>query len=59
MARNKQKLTTRFIDGIKAQTVDNVNSGSLVDVIVIVFRAIGRVIKSLEIILNESLGGDK
>jgi hypothetical protein len=59
MARNKQKLTTRFIDGIKAQTVDNVNSGSLVDVIVIVFRAIGRVIKSLEILLNESLGGDK
>lgn len=59
MARNKQKLTTRFIDGIKAQTVDNVNSGSLVDIIVIVFRAIGRVIKSLEILLNESLGGDK
>lgn len=59
MARNKQKLTTRLIDGIKAQTVDNVNSGSLVDVIVIVFRAIGRVIKSLEILLNESLGGDK
>lgn len=59
MARNKQKLTTKFINGIKAQTVDNVNSGSLVDVIVIVFRAIGRVIKSLEIILNESLGGDK
>lgn len=59
MARNKQKLTTRFIDGIKAQTVDNVNSGSLVDLIVIVFRAIGRVIKSLEILLNESLGGDK
>lgn len=59
MARNKQKLTTRFIDGIKAQTVDNVNSGSLVDVIIVVFRAIGRVIKSLEILLNESLGGDK
>ena len=59
MTRNKQKLTTRFVDGIKAQTVDNVNSGSLVDVIVIVFRAIGRVIKSLEILLNESLGGDK
>lgn len=59
MASNKQKLTTKFINGIKAQTVDNVNSGSLVDVIVIVFRAIGRVIKSLEIILNESLGGDK
>lgn len=59
MASNKQKLTTKFLNGIKAQTVDNVNSGSLVDVIVIVFRAIGRVIKSLEIILNESLGGDK
>lgn len=59
MASNKQKLTTKFINGIKAQTVDNVNSGSLVDVIVIVFRAIGRVIKSLEILLNESLGGDK
>ena len=59
MASNKQKLTTKFINGIKAQTVDNVNSGSLVDVIIIVFRAIGRVIKSLEIILNESLGGDK
>lgn len=59
MAGNKQKLTTKFINGIKAQTVDNINSGSLVDVIVIVFRAIGRVIKSLEIILNESLGGDK
>lgn len=59
MASNKQKLTTKFINGIKAQTVDNVNSGSLVDVIVIIFRAIGRVIKSLEILLNESLGGDK
>lgn len=59
MASNKQKLTTKFVNGIKAQTVDNVNSGSLVDVIVIIFRAIGRVIKSLEIILNESLGGDK
>lgn len=59
MASNKQKLTTKFLNGIKAQTVDNVNSGSLVDVIVIVFRAIGRVIKSLEILLNESLGGDK
>lgn len=59
MASNKQKLTTKFINGIKAQTVDNVNSGSLVDVVIIVFRAIGRVIKSLEIILNESLGGDK
>lgn len=57
MARNKQKLTTKFIEGIKAQTVDNVNSGSLVDIIIIVFRAIGRVIKSLEIILNNSLGG--
>lgn len=59
MSSNKQKLTTKFINGIKAQTVDNVNSGSLVDIIVIVFRAIGRVIKSLEILLNESLGGDK
>lgn len=59
MASNKQKLTTKFINGIKAQTVDNINSDSLVDVIVIVFRAIGRVIKSLEILLNESLGGDK
>lgn len=59
MTSNKQKLTTKFLNGIKAQTVDNVNSGSLVDIIVIVFRAIGRVIKSLEIILNESLGGDK
>lgn len=57
MARNKQKLTTRFIDGIKAQTVDNVNSGSLVDIVIIVFRAIGRVIKSVEILLNDSLGG--
>ena len=59
MAENKHKLTAKFINGIKAQTVDNVNSGSLVDVIIIVFHAIGRVIKSLEIILNESLGGDK
>ena len=57
MASNKQKLTTRLIDGIKAQTVDNVNSGSLVDIIIIVFRAIGRVIKSVEILLNDSLGG--
>lgn len=57
MARNKQKLTTRFIEGIKAQTVDNVNSGSLVDIVIIVIRAIGRVIKSAEILLNESLGG--
>lgn len=59
MARNKQKLTTKFIEGIKAQTVDNVNSGSLVDIVVIVIRAIGRVIKSAEILLNESLGGGK
>ena len=59
MASNKQKLTTKFINGIKAQTVDNVNSGSLVDVVIIVFRAIGRVIKSLEVILNSSMGGDK
>lgn len=57
MASNKQKLTTKFINGVKAQTVDNVNSGSLVDVIIIVFRAIGRVIKSVEILLNDSLGG--
>lgn len=57
MASNKQKLTTRFINGIKAQTVDNINSGSLVDIIIIVFRAIGRVIKSVEILLNDSLGG--
>lgn len=57
MASNKQKLTTRFINGIKAQTVDNVNSCSLVDIIIIVFRAIGRVIKSVEILLNDSLGG--
>lgn len=57
MARNKQKLTTRLIDGIKAQTVDNVNSGSLVDIVIIVFHAIGRVIKSVEILLNDSLGG--
>lgn len=59
MARNKQKLTTKFIEGVKAQTVDNVNSGSLVDLVVIVIRAIGRVIKSAEILLNESLGGGK
>lgn len=59
MASNKQKLTTKFINGIKAQTVDNVNSGSLVDIVVIVIRAIGRVIKSAEILLNESLGGGK
>ena len=57
MARNKQKLTTRFIDGVKAQTVDNINSGSLVDIVIIVIRAIGRVIKSAEILLNNSLGG--
>ena len=57
MASNKQKLTTKVINGIKAQTVDNVNSGSLVDIIIIVFRAIGRVIKSAEILLNDSLGG--
>lgn len=57
MARNKQKLTTKFIDGVKAQTVDNINSGSLVDIVIIVFRAIGRVIKSVEILLNDSLGG--
>lgn len=57
MASNKQKLTTKFINGIKAQTVDNVNSGSLVDIIIIVFRAIGRIIKSIEILLNDSLGG--
>lgn len=59
MASNKQKLTTKFINEIKAQTVDNVNSGSLVDIVIIVFRAIGRVIKSVEILLNESLGGDR
>lgn len=59
MASNKQKLTTKFINGVKAQTIDNVNSGSLVDIVIIVFRAIGRVIKSLEILLNESLGGDR
>ena len=59
MASNKQKLTTKFLNGIKAQTVDNVNSGSLVDIVIIVFRAIGRVIKSLEVILNSSMGGDK
>lgn len=59
MARNKQKLTTKFIEGIKAQTVDNVNSGSLVDIVMIAIRAIGRVIKSAEILLNESLGGGK
>lgn len=57
MASNKQKLTTKFLNGIKAQTVDNVNSGSLVDIIIIVFRAIGRVIKSVEILLNDSLSG--
>lgn len=57
MASNKQKLTTKFLNGIKVQTVDNVNSGSLVDIIIIVFRAIGRVIKSVEILLNDSLGG--
>lgn len=57
MASNKQKLTTKFINGVKAQTVDNINSGSLVDVVIIVFRAIGRVIKSVEILLNDSLGG--
>ena len=57
MASTKQKLTTKFINGIKAQTVDNVNSGSLVDVVIIVFRAIGRVIKSVEILLNDSLSG--
>lgn len=57
MASNKQKLTTKFIDGVKAQTVDNINSGSLVDIVIIVFRAIGRVIKSVEILLNDSLGG--
>ena len=57
MASNKQKLTTKFLNGIKAQPVDNVNSGSLVDVVIIVFRAIGRVIKSVEILLNDSLGG--
>lgn len=57
MASNKQKLTTKFFNGIKAQTVDNINSGSLVDIIIIVFRAIGRVIKSVEILLNDSLGG--
>lgn len=57
MASNKQKLITKFLNGIKAQTVDNVNSGSLVDIIIIVFRAIGRVIKSVEILLNDSLGG--
>ena len=57
MASNKQKLTTKFLNGIKAQTVDNVNSGSLVDIIITVFRAIGRVIKSVEILLNDSLGG--
>ena len=57
MASNKQKLATKFLKGIKAQTVDNVNSGSLVDIIIIVFRAIGRVIKSVEILLNDSLGG--
>ena len=57
MASNKQKLTTKFINGIKSQTIDNVNSGSLVDIVIIVFRAIGRVIKSVEILLNDSLGG--
>lgn len=57
MASNKQKLTTKFINGIKAQTVDNVNSGSLIDIIIIVFRVIGRVIKSVEILLNDALGG--
>lgn len=57
MASNKQKLTTKFLNGIKVQTVDNVNSGSLVDIIIIVFRAIGRVVKSVEILLNDSLGG--
>lgn len=57
MASNKQKLTTKFLNGIKAQTVDNVNSGSLVDIVIIVFRAIGRVIKSVEILLNDSFGG--
>lgn len=57
MASNKQKLITKFINGIKAQTVDNINSGSLVDIVIIVFRAIGRVIKSVEILLNDALGG--
>lgn len=57
MASNKQKLTTKFLNGIKAQTVDNINSGSLVDIVIIVFHAIGRVIKSVEILLNDSLGG--
>lgn len=57
MASNKQKLTTKFINGIKAQTVDNINSGSLADIVIIVFRSIGRVIKSVEILLNDSLGG--
>lgn len=57
MVSNKQKLTTKFLNGIKAQTVDNINSGSLVDIVIIAFRAIGRVIKSVEILLNDSLGG--
>ena len=59
MASNKQKLTPKFLNGINAQTVDNVNSGSLVDIVVIVIRAIGSVIKSAEVLLNESLGGGK
>lgn len=58
MAKNKHKLTKRFIDGIKAQTVDNVNSGSLVHVITVVIKAIGRVFKSLEVVLNDALGGN-
>ena len=59
MASNKQKLTTKFINGIKAQNVDNVNSGSIVDIVIIVCRAIGIVIKSVEILLNDSrVGGE-
>lgn len=56
MAKTKTKLLTKFINGVKAQTVDNVSSGSLVDIVVIAIRGIGRVFKSLEVILNESFG---